>query len=226
MTRQPIQERIDELANASSVVFDLRGYPPGGGRKLLKHLSRDTLRSARFQVPQFIYPDQKNGVEYTTTGRWTLPPAEPQITDDVAFLTDARAISASESVLGVIKHYELGTIVGQSTAGANGGINPFEVLGGYDIYWTGMRVQKHDSSQHHLVGIQPDVVAERTIEGVRNGRDEVLEKALDVLRSADVDTSGESPSAVRQFGSCGTRLLFGAASPLSCLFLPDRLRPT
>jgi C-terminal processing protease CtpA/Prc len=44
-----------------------------------------------------------------------------------------------------------------------------------------MRVRKHDGSQHHLVGIQPDVEAERTIEGVRNGRDEVLEKALGLL---------------------------------------------
>jgi C-terminal processing protease CtpA/Prc len=45
-----------------------------------------------------------------------------------------------------------------------------------------MRVRKHDGSQHHLVGIRPDVRAERTIEGVRAGRDEVLETALEVLQ--------------------------------------------
>jgi C-terminal processing protease CtpA/Prc len=45
-----------------------------------------------------------------------------------------------------------------------------------------MRVRKHDGSQHHLVGIRPDVPAERTIEGVREGRDEALEKALRVLQ--------------------------------------------
>jgi hypothetical protein len=55
-----------------------------------------------------------------------------------------------------------------------------------------MRVRKHDGSQHHLVGIRPDIEAERTIEGVRNGRDEVLEKALEVLRS-----SGRAPSSER-----------------------------
>jgi C-terminal processing protease CtpA/Prc len=44
-----------------------------------------------------------------------------------------------------------------------------------------MRVRKHDGSQHHLVGIRPDVEATRTIEGVRSGRDEVLRTALRVV---------------------------------------------
>jgi hypothetical protein len=44
-----------------------------------------------------------------------------------------------------------------------------------------MRVQKHDRSQHHLVGIRPDVRATRTVEGVRAGTDEVLRTALRVL---------------------------------------------
>jgi hypothetical protein len=33
------------------------------------------------------------------------------------------------------------------------------------------------------VGIQPDVFVEPTIEGIRAGRDEVLEKALEYLNS-------------------------------------------
>jgi C-terminal processing protease CtpA/Prc len=87
-------------------------------------------------------------------------------------------------MLAVVKHHDLGTIVGEPTAGANGGINPFKLPGGYTIQWTGQRVRKHDGSQHHLVGIRPDVEAERTIEGVRNGRDEVLQMALDVIRDS------------------------------------------
>ncbi|MCS4200953.1 S41 family peptidase [Salinibacter ruber] len=186
-----LRQHLGELADADRVVFDLRGYPTGGARKLLPHLSGDTLQSARFQVPQLIYPDQKNLVGYDASGRWTLPPEEPQITGDVAFLTGPGAISYAESIMGIVGHYDLGTIVGQPTAGTNGNINPFELPGGYKVWWTGMRVRKHDGSQHHLVGIRPDIEAERTIEGVRNGRDEVLEKALEVLRSSKQDSSSE-----------------------------------
>jgi C-terminal processing protease CtpA/Prc len=179
-----LQQHLGELADADGVVFDLRGYPTGGARKLLPHLSSDTLRSARFQVPQFMYPDQADIVGYDASGRWTLPPEKPQITGDVAFLTGPGAISYAESIMGIVEHYDLGTIVGQPTAGTNGVINPFKLPGGYKVWWTGMRVRKHDGSQHHLVGIRPDVRATRTIEGVGAGQDEVLQTALRRMRDS------------------------------------------
>ncbi|MEF8866215.1 MAG: S41 family peptidase [Salinibacter sp.] len=92
------------------------------------------------------------------------------------------ALASSTSIMGITEHYDLGTIVGQPTAGANGNVNPLELPGQYQVSWTSMRVQKHDRSRHHLVGIRPDVRAERTLEGVRVGRDEVLETAVEVLR--------------------------------------------
>jgi C-terminal processing protease CtpA/Prc len=45
-----------------------------------------------------------------------------------------------------------------------------------------MRVLKHDGSQHHLVGIQPTIPVTRSIAGVREGRDELLERALAAIR--------------------------------------------
>jgi C-terminal processing protease CtpA/Prc len=97
------------------------------------------------------------------------------------FLTDGRAISYAESVMGFVEGYHLGEIVGQPTAGTNGNVNPFPVPGGYTITWTGMRVVKHDGSRHHLVGIRPTVPVERTRRAVTEGRDEFLEKALSLI---------------------------------------------
>jgi hypothetical protein len=45
-----------------------------------------------------------------------------------------------------------------------------------------MKVVKHDGSQHHLIGIRPTVPMNRTIKGILEGRDELLEKALEVVR--------------------------------------------
>ena len=45
-----------------------------------------------------------------------------------------------------------------------------------------MRVLKNDGSQLHGIGFLPDVYMERTIEGVRTGKDEFLEKALEVAK--------------------------------------------
>ncbi len=177
---EALRPRLDTLAQAESVIFDVRGYPEGGNQELLQHLSSETLRSAHFEIPKIIYPDRRKIAGYTG-GRWTLPSKSPQLSGEVAFLTDARAISYAESIMGIVEHYDLGTIVGRPTAGANGNVNPFTLPGQYQVYWTGMRVQKHDRSQHHLVGIRPDVRATRTVEGVRAGTDEVLQTALRVL---------------------------------------------
>jgi hypothetical protein len=46
--------------------------------------------------------------------------------------------------------------------------------------WTGMKVLKHDESQHHLFGFNPDYPVEKTMQGIKDGKDEVLEKALEI----------------------------------------------
>jgi C-terminal processing protease CtpA/Prc len=50
------------------------------------------------------------------------------------------------------------------------------------VVFTGMKVLKHDGSRHHGVGIQPTVAVARTRAAVAAGRDELLERALDVVR--------------------------------------------
>jgi hypothetical protein len=47
--------------------------------------------------------------------------------------------------------------------------------------WTGMKVLKQDGSRHHGVGIVPTVPALRTLRGVAEGRDEQLERAIEVV---------------------------------------------
>ena len=81
-------------------------------------------------------------------------------------------------------------IVGQPTAGTNGNVNPFTVSSGYRISWTGMKVLKHDGSQHHGVGILPTIPFERTLEGVRQGRDELLERAVQAVGGVGTLTGG------------------------------------
>lgn len=176
-----IQSQLDKLANAKGVVFDMRGYPKGNHEIICHLLEEKDTSNAWMQIPQFTYPDQENIVGFQTMG-WQLMPKEPKIKGKVVFITDGRAISYAESFMSFIEHYRLGEIVGQPTAGANGNNNPFSLPGGFRIGWTGMRVVKHDGSQHHQIGIQPTVPVHRTLQGVIDGRDELLEKALELLQ--------------------------------------------
>jgi C-terminal processing protease CtpA/Prc len=132
-------------------------------------------------VPIITRPDHLNIVDYDTGGRWDVKPIAPRLKAKLAFLTDGRAISYAESYMGIIEAYRLAEIVGEPTAGTNGNVNPFTLPGSYTIVWTGMKVLKHDGSQHHGIGIKPTVPVARTIKGVREKRDEQLERAIEVV---------------------------------------------
>jgi C-terminal processing protease CtpA/Prc len=108
---------------------------------------------------------------------WTVDPEAPFVGNTV-FLTDGRAVSAAETYMGIVEASKLGPIVGAATAGTNGNINPFILPGGYQVWWTGMKVLKQDGTRHHGVGIQPTVPAAKTLAGVAAGRDEILEKGI------------------------------------------------
>jgi len=131
------------------------------------------------KIPLIVLPDRE-GWNYQEVG-WNLSVATPHIGGRVVFLTDGRAISYAESFLSFVEHYKLGEIVGEPTAGANGNVNSFILPGGFNVTWTGMKVVKHDGSQHHTVGVLPTILFHRTLAGVAAGKDEYLEKALEII---------------------------------------------
>ncbi|MEA2600555.1 MAG: hypothetical protein QOF89_1547 [Acidobacteriota bacterium] len=169
---------LDRLATAKGVVFDLRGYPKASPL-FIAHIIDSTVTSARWNVPIVTRPDHQD-LRWDFSN-WPVEPQAPRFKGKIAFLTDGRAISYAETCMGIIESYKLAAIVGGPTAGTNGNINPFQLPGGYRLVWTGMKVLKHDGSRHHGVGIQPTVPVARTLAGVRAGRDEVLEKGIEVV---------------------------------------------
>ncbi len=174
---------LPKLEKAKGIIFDLRGYPRNVSPIVLNHLIDKPVQSARWNVPIVSTPDHKNMINFNTDGRWTLDPKAPRLTANakVVFITDGRAISYAESYMGIIEAYKLAEIVGAPTAGTNGNINPIKLLGDYTVYWTGMKVLKHDGSQHHGIGIQPTIPVSRTIRGITEKKDEFLEKAIEVV---------------------------------------------
>lgn len=174
---------LSALAGAKGVIFDVRGYPFALSPDFLSYLSDHSLQSAQWHVPIIMHPDGQDWT-FNTTGRWELWPNVPRVTGKIAFLTDARAVSQAETDLGIAEYYHLGAIVGGTTAGTNGNVNSFEIPGGLTVAFTGMKVLKHDGSQHHAVGISPTVPVRRTIAEVTAGRDEILMAACKVVGGA------------------------------------------
>ncbi|MEO0463379.1 MAG: S41 family peptidase [Pseudomonadota bacterium] len=176
-----MDEAIDKLLAADGLIVDLRGYPQIT-TDWLRYLSDQTVRSPKFMRPDITKPDAQ--ASYPVDGGWYVQPAGRTFPKARAFLTDGRAVSFSESIMGTVKANGLGVIVGSATAGANGGASLVALPGGYQLRYTGALVVNRDGSQHHLVGVLPDVEIMPTPEGLRAGRDEVLEKGLCIVLKA------------------------------------------
>jgi Peptidase family S41 len=173
---------LPSLALARGIVFDMRGYPTEAGSVILRHLIETRANDRWMHVPRIVGPFGQ--VESWQSAGWNLQPATPQLRARRVFLTDGRAISCAESVMGYVKDRKLATIIGGPTAGTNGNIVTFPTPGGFAITFTGMRVTGHDGrAQHHMVGIAPDIRLDPTLAGVRTRRDELLERALALLQN-------------------------------------------
>jgi C-terminal processing protease CtpA/Prc len=178
-----INKLLPQLEKCSAIICDLRGYPNGNHDFISYLLEKDDTSKSWMRIPQIIYPDQKNITSYQNEG-WGLKAKKPYLGDKkIVFIIDGSAISYAESYMSFIEGYKLATIIGQPTAGTNGNVNPFRLHGGYSIYWTGMKVIKHDGSQHHGVGILPNIYVNKTIEGIKAGKDEFLEKAIEFINA-------------------------------------------
>ncbi|MDU5140976.1 MAG: S41 family peptidase [Paenibacillus dendritiformis] len=187
VTPDLFKEKLNELANAKGVIFDLRGYPAQSEiihLQMLSYLSDRQMTSPKFDIPIFVYPDHDQRNDSYLNLQSTIEPLQPTFRGKIVFLAYGASLSAVEATMGVVEHYRLGEIVGETTAGVNGNINNMNLPGGIDVRWTGMRVLKHDGSQHHLVGIQPTVPVKRTIKELREGRDIYMEKAIEVINAA------------------------------------------
>ena len=177
VTEDQWSDALRDIADAPGVILDLRGYPTQSAWEIIPHLIDEPVTSARWLIPVVTHPDRTLRFDESN---WTLQPKSPRFRGKTVFLTDGRAISAAETLMGIVEHYRLAEIVGAPTAGTNGNINSFTLPGGYSITWTGMKVLKHDGSRHHGVGILPTVPVARSLAGVAAGRDEVLERGIEL----------------------------------------------
>ncbi len=175
-----VEPSLEKLAAARAIILDMRGYPVfGAWQRLFARFTDKPLETPPFLIPKPTRPDRE-GMVYENS-RWFIQPVAPKLPARLIFLSDARAISQSELLLDFVEYYKLGDIVGGPSAGIDGNVNTLKA-GGFSFSFTGMKVPKHDGSPLNGVGILPTVPVERTLQGLKEGRDEVLEAALALAR--------------------------------------------
>jgi hypothetical protein len=175
---------ISIAGNTDAIILDWRN---GSDIKLLvhklfQHLTNDALPSPfRFMTPQMVYPNHK--IETYYEPKESIPPLKPRISTKIVILSSPANMSYQESIIKMAQLNNLATIVGETTGGVQGSINYSTLPNGLVVGWTGMKVVNLDGSQYHLKGIKPNILVTTTLEGLKAGKDEVLDKALEYLKT-------------------------------------------
>ena len=76
------------------------------------------------------------------------------------------------------------TVIGSTTAGADGNMSFIYLPGGIKTGISGLGVFYPNHNPTQRIGIIPDIEVKPTIKGIKEGRDEILEKAIELINSS------------------------------------------
>ena len=152
------------------LILDLRSNP-GGNLSTVCDIARMILPTGLI-----VYTEDKYGKreEYTCDGA-------NQIKVPLVVLTNGYSASASEILAGAVKDYGIGTLVGTTTYGKGIVQKVINLSDGSAVKLTVSNYFTPNGNNIHKIGIDPDVEVEFDAEQYKNGVDNQLEKAKEVL---------------------------------------------
>ena len=170
---------IAALGGTRAIVFDVRNYPDFTLYLIAQWLNPEARRFATFTAPDFRRPGTFTGTATVQAG-----PSSPR-TDyyrgRVLVLGDERTLSRAEFTMMALRTAPDVIVLGSPTAGADGNVSQIDLPGGIRTWFSGLGVYYPDGSPTQRVGIVPDIEVRPTVLGIRNGVDEVLQRALTLV---------------------------------------------
>ncbi len=180
--RDTFKELLPTLQQYKNIIADFRGYPRLWTEDWISHIinKKDSIPNFLF-TEEIIFPNHSKNQIKSYADRIVIP-KEPFINADVVYLINERPVSAAETFLYYIKELKPNsTFIGYQTAGTTGTLTEFFLPGRYYVSFTGMLALEKDNKL--FTGIKPTIEVRPSIEGLINGEDEILERAIQYIQS-------------------------------------------
>ncbi len=169
----------ESVAKTKGLIIDLRCYPS---------------EFIVFTLGSFLVPDSTAFARFSSgsienPGLFTFSPAiklgaknKDYYKGKVVILVDETTVSQAEYTTMAFRTAPRATVIGSTTAGADGNVSAIVLPGNLQTMISGIGVYYPGGGETQRIGIVPDIVVEPTVGGIREGRDEVLEKAVELIR--------------------------------------------
>ena len=176
VTDAEVPAMIAALRNTRAIVFDLRYYP-----NFILYLVQQWLNPAPKNFALFTAPDYRRPGIFVNAGTVQAGPSpsrQDYYRGRVLILADERTQSRAEFTVMCLRTAPDALVIGSQTAGADGNVTQIDLPGGIRTFYSGLGVFYPDGRPTQRIGIVPDVLVTPTINGIQNGIDEVLQRAV------------------------------------------------
>jgi C-terminal processing protease CtpA/Prc len=175
-----VKRAYEKIKHTLGLIIDFRGYPDSGALWFIyTHLLEYKVKTAKVTYLQS---------EYGTPLRKLFDIQQPsgykgeKYKNPIVVLVNSGAQSAAEHNCLTLENLSSINFVGNPTSGANGVVSHMILPGNITVQFTGMGIEHADGRQLQRRGIQPNVLVYPTIQGIREGKDEILMKGIEVLK--------------------------------------------
>lgn len=196
LTKAQVQPMFEKFKRTKGIIFDMRGYPNGTAWSIAPRLLTSATAAAERKVRGVVYSNVKaalfkcsmnpdpEGNEFPLWHHFEQPipwSDEWKYFGKTVLLIDETAISQAEHTGLFFKAANNTTFIGTATAGANGDVTIFSLPGSIRVSMSGQSVEYPDGTRLQRVGLIPDIEVKPTIYGIRNGVDEILNRAIEYI---------------------------------------------
>ncbi|MGS2761407.1 S41 family peptidase [Sinomicrobium sp. M5D2P9] len=170
-------EIMERFMDKKAIIIDLRNYPQFIYHVVSRYLNERKKDFARIYIPQISCPGKFKFVKNERAGIKN----RNYFKGKVLLLVDDESLSRSEFTVMAFQTANNVITVGSQTAGADGNVTTIKLADGTKTYTTGAGVLYPDGTPTQRTGIKIDVEVTPTIKGLQKGRDEVLERAVELV---------------------------------------------
>lgn len=181
-TGSVVSQIMNDLCNTDGLIIDLRQYPsdPNMHMFLSMYLQKKGTVYSVMTIPSQSVPGTFINRKISSIGVAT---GAFYYEKPVVLLMDERSMSSSEFSIMHLRTGDHVVVIGSSSAGVDGNVTELPLPNGNHLRFTSFGVYTPEMGQTQRVGLAPDIEVHPTIEGIKEGRDELMEAAVDYILS-------------------------------------------
>jgi hypothetical protein len=180
LSKIDIDPAYDKLKHTKYLIIDSRNYPNWVVYPLADKLLRTRKVFMQITEPDYDYPGHVKYIPSMKAGNLFNP---DYYKGKIILLINSETMSRAEFTAMAIMQAENVTIIGTQTAGADGDVSTIPFPGGIYCYYSGIGVFHPDGKDTQRIGLQPDIEVKPTLQGLMNGEDEYINRAMEFIRT-------------------------------------------